>query len=306
MPIVLCQMKHPMLRITAVNSLRRWAKQQQMLYSHLFGKLFSRATPWNSTILAPAAPMSPTGTTALHSLSSGCSNKASLPQTALSGAAVVNARWHRSTTSSSAAGKKRGSVSQPPIGLHSWCCLETLWIKPFSMKTPFWTWQVTVPTASCVALLTSSTFTGASALLSWRTELSSQAAAGGWLEILIPKQMATILVLIWNEDAAYLGSCCGFLTYFFYVPIEEEKAYDFPRSAMQLNSCVLSLERDNCLLLGLEFLWFQTKFLWFGIVASGVNSWCYILVRSSSPLPLLWRVPKFQINQEMTNSLKIR
>lgn len=180
MPIVLCRMKHPMLRITAVNSPCRWVKQQQMLYSHLFGELFSRTTLWNPMILAPAAATSPTRSTALHSLSSGRSHKAAHPQTAPSGAAVADARWHRSTTSSSAAEKKRGSASQPPTGLHSWCCPGTLWTKPFSMKTPFWTWRVTVPTASCVALLTSSTFTGALALLSWRTEPSSQAAAGGW------------------------------------------------------------------------------------------------------------------------------
>lgn len=37
-------------------------------------------------------------------------------------------------------------------------------------------------------LLTSNTFTGALALSIWKTELSSQAAAGGKLEILIPKQ----------------------------------------------------------------------------------------------------------------------
>lgn len=61
-----------------------------------------------------------------------------------------------------------------------------------------------ISTTSYITSLPSNTFTVALALLICKTELSSQAAAGGKLEILIPKQPTTMLVLRWNEDVAQL------------------------------------------------------------------------------------------------------
>lgn len=163
-------MKNPMVRITVVNSLCSWMKQQ-MLFSLIYvGNCCCRATLWNSVMLAAAAPVSlrtmimknpsqcapvsPTRTTIMNNVSwDNLLDKGSLPQTAKSGASVANARQHRSTMSSSAAEGKNGSASQPPIGFSSWCCPVTPWRKPFSTKTPFWTWRMAISTTSCVPFL---------------------------------------------------------------------------------------------------------------------------------------------------------
>lgn len=213
-------MKKPMVRITVVNSLCGWMKQQ-MLFSLIYvGNCCCRATLWYSVMLAAAVPsptrtmlmknlsqcvpVSPTRTMIMKNTSWGnLSDKGPLPQTAKSGAAVATASQQRSTMSSSAAEGKKGSASQPPIFFSSWCCPVTPWRKPFSTDNPFWTWRIAISTASCVTLLTSNTFSGALALLIWKTEPSSQAAAGGKLEILTANQATTILVLR-NKDVAQL------------------------------------------------------------------------------------------------------